>query len=144
MFKRALKTDFILALRCFQETRSRTILTFKHGGTDSLQPLWTMAVQPGKERHILLKSLCTFIFCRKYKCSDLCWYLRGQCRRSFPVTALSQTTHTVAPKQEPVANWCPFVCLSLASLSFPFPFENHVRDIGVNKEAIYTETKCDS
>ena len=43
----------ILALRCFQETRSRAILTFKHGGTDSLQPLWTMAVQPGKERHIL-------------------------------------------------------------------------------------------
>lgn len=62
---------------------------------------------------------------------------------SLPEVGLSHTTHTVGPKQEPALNRCPFSCLSLASLSFPFPLENHARDIGVNNEAIQKDTKLD-
>lgn len=62
-------------------------------------------------------------------------YLLEQCSKSFPDAGLSHTTHMVGPKQDPVINRCPFSCLSLASLSFPFPFENHVRDIRINKKA---------
>lgn len=74
---------------------------------------------------------------------ELRHYLLEQCSMSLPEVGLSHTTHTVGPKQEPALNRCPFSCLSLASLSFPFPLENHARDIGVNKEAIQKETKLD-
>lgn len=74
-----------------------------------------------------------------YKCwLEFKFYQLEQCSRSFPEAGLSHTTHTVGPKQDPVAKRCPFGCLSLPSLSFPFPFESHARDIGVNKEAIHT------
>ncbi len=90
-------------------------------------------------------SLCTVhgFFAQNINISflELRNYLLEQCSRSFPDAGFSHTTHTVGPKQEPVWNRCPFSCLSLASLSFPFPLENHARDIDVNKEAIQTETK---
>lgn len=52
-----------------------------------------------------------------------------QWKTSFPEAGLPQISQSVDPRTDPAVNWCPLTCLSLVSLSFPFPLKNQEKDI---------------